>query len=518
MNEARWTLPPKWVWARAGEIADIIGGGTPSSKDESNFADSGIPWITPADLTGFEGPYISKGRRDLSEKGYASSGAQLVPEGAVLLSSRAPIGYCAVAANELSTSQGFKTLLLRDGMLPQFVRYYLLGAKDYAESLASGTTFLELSKSRMGDIQIPIAPLAEQKRIVDKLDLLTSRIALARSELACLPALLKQYRSLLLQSAYDGSMVGNKTIKLQALRECVSTLRYGTARKSFEHGAGTPILRIPNVSRGGIDLSELKYSELDEKEFEKLRLEIGDLLVVRSNGSPELVGRPAVVGESAAGMAYAGYLIRIRPQLDNVVPQFLAYMLQAPQLRTKIEAEARSTSGVHNINAQELSALPIPLFSLAEQEKIVEKLDAAFTWLERIEVEGTSAETHLTNLYNALLAKAFKGGLATQSSDDESGEVLLKKMRETPLRQTNSVSMIVKKVVAVTKNAQESLLLDSEGWPELGLSFDEISKRVPLAHDDMRDALFALLSGKSPKLRQVFDKAEGRIRLLRNAK
>jgi type I restriction enzyme S subunit len=517
MSEIRWTLPPNWVWARAEEIADIVGGGTPSSKDESNFADIGIPWITPADLTGYEGAYISKGRRDLSDRGYASCGAQLLPEGAVLFSSRAPIGYCVVAGSDLSTSQGFKTLLLRGGMLPMFVRYYLLGAKDYAESLARGTTFLELSKARMGEIQIPVAPLSEQKRIIDKLDGLTGRIALARSELTRIPALLKQYRTLLLQSAYDGSLFGHRPSEHIALGECAFTLKYGTSRKSHENGAGMPILRIPNVSRGEIDLTELKYSELDEKEFEKLKLEVGDLLVVRSNGSPELVGRPAVVGENAAGMAYAGYLIRIRPNLDEAVPQFLAYMLQAPQLRMKIEAEARSTSGVHNINAQELSALPIPLFSIAAQAKIVERLDAAFRWLKRVEDENISADKHLTNLYTAVLAKAFRGGLATQNSNDESGTVLLEKIREERPRQVRTAPMIMKKEEAVTKDPQESLLLDSKGWPEAGLSFDEVGKRVSLAHDDMRDALFSLLSGKSPKLRQVFDKTDGCIRLQRIA-
>lgn len=518
MNVARWTLPPSWVWARAGDIAEIVGGGTPSSKVKSNFADIGIPWVTPADLTGYEGAYISKGRRDLSDRGYASCGAQLIPEGAVLFSSRAPIGYCAIAANDLSTNQGFKTMVLRSGMLPQFVRYYLLGAKNYAESLASGTTFLELSKTRMADIQIPVAPLAEQKRIIDKLDGLTGRVALARDELACIPTLLKRYRALLLQSAYDGSLLGRTSFEYTALGEYVSSLKYGTARKSHENATGMPILRIPNVSLGEIDLTELKYSELDDTEFEKLKLEVGDLLVVRSNGSPELVGRPAVVGESASGMAYAGYLIRIRPNLDDVVPQFLAYMLQAPQLRMKIEADARSTSGVHNINAQELAALPIPLSSIAEQVKIVEKLDTAFRWLKRIEEENASASRHLTHLHTAVLAKAYRGGLATQSRDDESGMVLLTKIREERPYESRIVPMSVNKEIAVTQNPQESLLLDSESWPQMGLSFDEVAKRVPIAHDDMRDALFSLLSGESPKLRQVFDKAAGCIRLQRIAK
>jgi type I restriction enzyme S subunit len=101
MSQPRWDIPAIWSWASASEIADIIGGGTPSTRDDSNFSNNGIPWITPADLTGYRGSHIERGARDLSEKGYQSSGAQLMPAGTVLFSSRAPIGYCVIAANTL---------------------------------------------------------------------------------------------------------------------------------------------------------------------------------------------------------------------------------------------------------------------------------------------------------------------------------------------------------------------------------------------------------------------------------
>lgn len=110
MSEERWTVPASWRWATAGDIAKIVGGGTPSSKVDGNFAENGISWITPADLTGYRESHISRGRRDLSEQGFAGSGAQLIPAGSVLFSSRAPIGYCVIASNEVSTNQGFKSL------------------------------------------------------------------------------------------------------------------------------------------------------------------------------------------------------------------------------------------------------------------------------------------------------------------------------------------------------------------------------------------------------------------------
>ena len=125
---------------------------------KTNFEDEGTPWITPADLTGYEGVYIARGKRSLSKKGLASCGARPLPAGTVLYSSRAPIGYCAIASNPLATNQGFKSLVLAEGLLPEFIRYYLLASKEYAESLASGTTFKELSGSRIAEMLIPVAP------------------------------------------------------------------------------------------------------------------------------------------------------------------------------------------------------------------------------------------------------------------------------------------------------------------------------------------------------------------------
>jgi type I restriction enzyme S subunit len=119
MTEERWPLPSGWKWVPAQDVGNIVGGGTPTASDPTNFAeDDGVPWITPADLTEYEGTYISRGRRNLSKKGLASCGATLMPAGTVLYSSRAPIGYCAIATSPISTNQGFKSLVLREGVIP----------------------------------------------------------------------------------------------------------------------------------------------------------------------------------------------------------------------------------------------------------------------------------------------------------------------------------------------------------------------------------------------------------------
>ncbi|HEO9035526.1 TPA: restriction endonuclease subunit S [Serratia marcescens] len=518
MSEPRWNLPAGWVWAKISDVAQIVGGGTPSSKDENNFAKVGIPWITPADLSGYELAYISKGRRDLSPKGYLSCSTRLIPKGSVLFSSRAPIGYCVIADSVLCTNQGFKSMVLREGMLPEFVRYYLLSAKDYAESLAGGTTFLELSASRFSTMQIPVAPFDEQRRIVDKLDNILDRIEKIRAELVNIPTLLQRYRSCLLQAAYDGTLIGHSNIQRSPLGELVEQLTYGTSKKSHVEDSGIPILRIPNISSGQINLNDLKYSALEEQEYKRLQLKIGDLLVVRSNGSPNLVGRTAVVGEESAGMAFAGYLIRIRPKLEQVDAHYLSYMMQAPASRAQIESQLSSTSGVHNVNAKQLAALEVPIFAPEHQSEIVKKLNAAFQWSGRVEAESNNALGRITDLQTAVLSNAFRDRHGKRTFESNQAEEIIEMILNSPLPELPEFDVIVQQENQMIEEPRESLLKDSLSWPDEGLAFEEIVTRVSIERDQMRDAIFSLLGGETPELAQVFDTTAGRILLKRNTK
>src|SRR5213593_4563319 len=108
----RWDIPTSWVWTCMRDVTDVIGGGTPRTSDSANFEGGDIPWITPADLSGYKSKFISRGARNITLKGLEESGARMMPSGTVLFSSRAPIGYVAIAAGPVSTNQGFKSFVL----------------------------------------------------------------------------------------------------------------------------------------------------------------------------------------------------------------------------------------------------------------------------------------------------------------------------------------------------------------------------------------------------------------------
>ena len=155
-------LPDGWFFTNLGTISNIIGGGTPKSSEESNFCQppNGIPWLTPADLSGYKEKYISNGRRNLTEHGYSSCSAKLVPQDTILFSSRAPIGYVAMAKRPITTNQGFRSIVPVVDISASFLYYFMKESKNKVERLASGSTFKEISGTKL-KVRVPSVNLLE---------------------------------------------------------------------------------------------------------------------------------------------------------------------------------------------------------------------------------------------------------------------------------------------------------------------------------------------------------------------
>lgn len=183
--------------------------------------------------------------------------------------------------------------------------------------------------------------------------------------------------------------------------------RYGTSIKCEYQAEGEPVLRIPNVANGRIEIDDLKFGRLSAREAADLRLQLGDILVVRSNGSLDLVGRPAQVEASAVGFCYAGYLVRVRTNPQLVDTRYLTLALSSRHVRDQIEIPIRSTVGLKNVNTTEFGQLTFPLAPLAEQHRIVAKVDELIALFDRIETQSAAAETVSSRLLEVLLQQAL---------------------------------------------------------------------------------------------------------------
>jgi type I restriction enzyme S subunit len=324
-------------------------------------------------------------------------------------------------------------------------------------NLNKSTAIPGLSREDAYLLKVSLPPLNEQKRIADKLDALLARVDACRERLDRVPVILKRFRQAVLAAATSGGLTeewrenhpspgaprhplpkGEGTVlptDVPPLHEregrgegeglpegwCIScvgkvseSLKYGTSQKCSYEKNGVPVIRIPNIGEGLIGHADLKFADLPDKEFQLLRLQPGDILVIRSNGSVSLVGKSALVREAEKDFAYAGYLIRIRPDQAKVLPEYLNLTLQSHKVRLQIEIPARSTSGVNNINSDELKALSFNLPPLPEQHEIVRRVETLFAFADRLEARYNAARKQVDNLTPSLLAKAFRGELVSQ--------------------------------------------------------------------------------------------------------
>lgn len=169
----------EWKNCTLGELGNIVGGATPSTKKFENYEGGTIPWITPKDLSGFLERYIAQGERNITEAGLRSCSAQLLPKHSILFSSRAPIGYIAIAACEVCTNQGFKSIIPNNDVDYMFLYYLLKFKKGEIENMGSGTTFKEVSAGVMKNIQVRVpAEKSVQIKIAKILSSLDDKIEL----------------------------------------------------------------------------------------------------------------------------------------------------------------------------------------------------------------------------------------------------------------------------------------------------------------------------------------------------
>lgn len=163
----------EWVERKISDIGTVVGGATPSTKKPENYEDGKIAWITPKDLSTFCSRYIERGERNITEIGLKSCSTQLLPPNTVLFSSRAPIGYVAIAANEVCTNQGFKSVIPNENTDPLFLFYLLKYNKDKIEGMGSGTTFKEVSGNTMKNILVNVPT---DKKMQEKIAAILSSI------------------------------------------------------------------------------------------------------------------------------------------------------------------------------------------------------------------------------------------------------------------------------------------------------------------------------------------------------
>ena len=419
-------LPPSWEWTTMGDITEVVGGGTPSTADPTNFAVHGVPWLTPADMSTLTGKLVFSGARFLSDKGLKNSSAKLLPPGTVLYTSRAPIGYLGIAANPLATNQGFRSFIPEQGILSEFLYYYLAHAHDLIVSLASGTTFLELSGRRATGIPVPVPPTPEQRRIVAGIEKELTNLDAALHSLQRAKTNLKRCRSAATDSAF--ALYSSAPMRrLGDLGEIVGGVTKGQRRKAGIQTRSVPYLRVANVQRGHLNLDQIKHIEATEDEIRSLQLVPGDVLL-NEGGDRDKLGRGWIWEGQISECIHQNHVFRVRLNPSLAVPKFVSHY--ANHFGQKyFFAEGKQTTNLASINMTKLRALPIPLPPVTEQEGLVAALEDQLSLIDDLDHSVAASLRRATSLRQAILKKAFEGKLVPQDPNDEPASVLLERIR-----------------------------------------------------------------------------------------
>ncbi|ELF9201224.1 restriction endonuclease subunit S [Salmonella enterica] len=407
-------LPEGWVVTNLQNIANWGSGGTPS-RSHDEYYNGNIPWIKTGDL----GPkLITEASEYITDAGVKNSSAKYFPKGSVAIAMYgATIGKTSILGIDATTNQACAVgTPIKDITSSIFLYYFLLNEKNTFIKKGKGGAQPNISQAVIKEHPLSLPPYAEQKIIAEKLDTLLAQVDSTKACLERIPQILKRFRQAVLAAVVNGKAVNIDTDEntLTTLGNIAKNIKYGTSKKCSETQGSTAVLRIPNIGPGYIINSNLKYADFDQKELVTLTLKEGDLLLIRSNGSVDLVGKVAVISENDTEYLYAGYLIRVRLDKERAAPKYISYCLQSPQLRQVIENIARSTSGVNNINSKELASLEIPLTPLPEQHEIVRRVEQLFAWADTIEKQVNNALTRVNSLTQSILAKAFRGELTAQ--------------------------------------------------------------------------------------------------------
>ncbi len=391
---------------KLSEIGKVVGGGTPSTKHPEYYTGSGIPWLTPKDLSGYDKMYISKGGRDITQEGLENSSAKLLPANSVLVSSRAPIGYVAIAENEIATNQGFKSIIPnRELVIPEYLYFVMKTSKQDLEQIASGSTFKEVSTKVMSNFEVEIPDLDEQRKVLDYLLPITRKI---EKNSRINDNLFAQVRACF-ENLFENTDE-TRTFKLSDLIQKTLAGDWGKANVEDRFNSKVSIIRgtdFDSIKNGGIGNAPVRF--IKESSEKKKHLKANDILIEISGGSPtQSTGRSLLISNDIIKkfdntLLGTNFTRCVRPASENdsyLIESYLNFLYQ----KNVFFNYENGTTGIKNLDYKAVFDINLPDVRLSN--KFNAYIFMAKKYYRTIQNNGNE-NLQLTKLKETLLNKYF---------------------------------------------------------------------------------------------------------------
>ena len=413
-EEWPYEVPENWCWVRLQCLCDDLKAG----------GDKPVVFIENANDK-INGPGVSNGLINDGIVGYTDE--KKISKGAITISGRGTIGKAFYREYDFYPIVRLIVIIPKRDVNGKYLKYVF----DSLEEKGTGTSIPQLTVPMIRDKAIPLPPLAEQQRIVDRIESLFSKLDEAKEKAQEALDGFEERKAAILHRAFSGELtekwreengVSIADWNNKKITELCKSLKYGTAKKSLDKGK-VVVIRMGNLQNGEIDWTNLAFTD-DEEDIEKYQLKSGDVLFNRTN-SAELVGKTSVYrGERPA--IYAGYIIKLDYDRSIVNGEFLNYILNSP--KAKEYCNSVKTDGVNqsNINAQKIGNFQMPVPTLDEQIECVRLLKKLLKNEKQVQGLAIGIISEIDDMKNSILAKAFRGELGTNDLKEDSVKDLLK--------------------------------------------------------------------------------------------
>lgn len=399
-------MPEGWEARAIGEVCDV----NPSRREVASLPNDLEVSFVPMAAVSEDGRLIAELRRRAGE---VKKGFPAFKERDVLLAKITPCfenGKRWLARSLVNgmgfASTEFHVLRAHPEVLPEWI-YYLVSTRRFREDgkrRMTGTAGQKrVPASFIQEAAVPVPPVAIQKRLVEVI----ARVEQLENLRVQADGLADRVARSAFLKMFGDPATNPKGWENARLGDLIVDLRYGTSVKCSSSQDGVPVLRIPNVLRGSIDLSDLKYARLDAEDLGRYRLQDGDMLFVRTNGNREYVGRCAVFHGTDRSYAFASYLIRGRLDRTRLDPDFARVLLSFPAVRDQLFLRARTSAGQYNINTPGIRTVATILPPLDLQERFVGVLSR----VEQLREQHTRSRGHIQGLFDSVVSRAFRGDL-----------------------------------------------------------------------------------------------------------
>lgn len=454
-------FPSTWKIVKLKDLGDWKGGGTPKRSNPEYWENGEIPWVTPKEM---KRPMIADTQDKMTQKGLSEGSAKLIQEKSLLMVMRSGILEhtfpTAINTVDVTVNQDLKAIIPNNQVDVRFLKYFFEGHNQgvLRQCSKDGTTVASINTDKLKNLEVPIPPKNKQKKIVQKIESLFSKLDAGQEDLQTTQTQLERYRKSVLKAAVEGKLteewrernnqqiesaekylrgiLGERSDKadkppdkfekpnLDTLPELPRNWTWSTIDqlgkvmggltknkdKRADYPIEVPYLRVANVYENELRLDKIKKINVKESELERVLLKDGDLLVVEGNGSEKQIGRVAIWDGSIDPCAHQNHLHKVR-LVKKEMNLFVLFWLLSARAREHILRTAKTTSGLYTLSMTSLRQIPVPLPPKKEIKEIEKKTEQKLSVRKQVGQVSKEECTRVSNLRQSILKKAFEGRL-----------------------------------------------------------------------------------------------------------